>query len=252
MNRQTERLLRAEQDINNNNNHNNNNNLTTNMQLHILQRMNQQAERSLRAEQDAEYERAMAADREAAATAAAVAVAATEAAAAAADVERQAVAAAAATVLAAEQAAAHRVALRATLPPQPAAKDDDVVNVCVRTPSGAKETRRFNEETAMSVVFTFIGSIDVRDRDGNAVAIADRRIASAFPRRVHTDGTASLSSLGLGTQILLVVEDAGAVRRASEMAPVNVRSGGDAEDDDDDDVDIIDDSDDDDVDIIDE
>ena len=107
---------------------------------------------------------------------------------------------------------ARKQRLLASLPAEPAAGGAGVATVSVRLVDGKKVSRRWEDSTAMDRLFDWIdgqpqqaghaGDADVvRGEAGGGV-----RVVSNFPRKMHTDGSATLKSLGLGKQILLLVE----------------------------------------------
>ena len=106
----------------------------------------------------------------------------------------------------------------ASLPAEPAPAATVAV-VGVRLSAGKKIQRRFELSETLNVVFDWIdGNEDDNGPDAKWVqrtgqtddASGDRRgalqVVSNFPRQIHRDGQKSLSQLGLGKQILLIVE----------------------------------------------
>ena len=99
-----------------------------------------------------------------------------------------------------------------SLPPEPTAGGAAVVTVSVRMADGKKISRRWEDSTAMDRLFDWIDAQPqqaAQAGDADVVrgeAAGGVRVVSNFPRKVHTDGSVTVKSLGLGKQILLMVE----------------------------------------------
>jgi hypothetical protein len=118
-----------------------------------------------------------------------------------------------------EQQVNRRRSLLASLPPEPALSPTTVA-VSVRMLDGKKISRRWDETERMSSLFDWIdGQERPESADepaelmrkegggGGGGAAGQLRVVSNFPRRLHTDGSVTLKSLGLGKQVLLYVEE---------------------------------------------
>ena len=107
---------------------------------------------------------------------------------------------------------ARRHRLLESLPPEPAAGGAAVVTVSVRLVAGKKISRRWEDSTVMDRLFDWIdGQPQQVGQAGDADVVRAKagggtRVVSNFPRKIHTDGSATVKSLGLGKQILLMVE----------------------------------------------
>ena len=99
-----------------------------------------------------------------------------------------------------------------SLPPEPAAGGAGVVTVSVRLVDGKKISRRWADSALMERLFDWIdGQPQQAGQAGDAELVRGSqaggvRVVSNFPRKVHTDGSVTVNSLGLGKQILLLVE----------------------------------------------
>lgn len=100
----------------------------------------------------------------------------------------------------AEEEAKLRQAIARSLPPEPAATEEGVVNVSFRLPSGKKLMRRFHDQTKMEIVFHYVRSLD-------DCADLEYRLLSNFPRKIHDDPQSTIAQLKLGKQVLFVVEE---------------------------------------------
>ena len=96
---------------------------------------------------------------------------------------------------------AERAALAAALPPEPPAGEEGVVLVSFRLPTGSKVQRRFRDSEPLSHVRRFLQTQEEMQPHGDKF-----KILSNFPRKVHENQDATLTSLKLGKQILFVVE----------------------------------------------
>lgn len=161
--------------------------------------------RSLREQQDAEYEESLlmdqglreAAEREERETEELLRISRETEAAAEAERQRQA-------ALEEERRAAaeaERVALSASLPPEPESTVDGVVTLALRLPNAKKVARRFVDTQTLGTVRQYLASLEEMEPYGDQY-----QILSNFPRRVHADPDATLASLKLGKQIQLIVE----------------------------------------------
>ena len=107
-----------------------------------------------------------------------------------------------------------RQELLESLPLEPAAGGVAVVTVSVRLVDGKKISRRWEDSTPMDRLFDWIDGQPVRpgaagDAEvlrGSETASGGVRVVSNFPRKYHTEGSATVKSLGLGKQILLMIE----------------------------------------------
>ena len=102
---------------------------------------------------------------------------------------------------------ARKQRLIAALPVEPVAGGAAVATVGVRLVDGKKISRRWEDSTAMEQLFDWIDGQAADDTElVRGEAAGQVRVVSNFPRKTHTDGSVTLRSLGLGKQILLLVE----------------------------------------------
>ena len=117
-----------------------------------------------------------------------------------------------------QQQAGRRRSLLSSLPPEPAPSPTTVA-VSVRMLDGKKISRRWDETVRMSSLFDWIdgqerpesadepAELMRKEGGGQGGGAGQLRVVSNFPRRLHTDGSVTLKSLGLGKQVLLYVEE---------------------------------------------
>lgn len=98
-----------------------------------------------------------------------------------------------------------RARLSASLAEEPATTGAGIATISVRLPAGTKVSRRFLESTIMQSVFDWVDSNDLQNADGHQVT--RYHLLSNFPRRIHSDRDATIGSLKLGRQVMLVVEE---------------------------------------------
>lgn len=112
----------------------------------------------------------------------------------------------------------------ASLPEEPQ-PGPGVVSVSVRLPNSTRVTRRWQEETQMKTLFTWISACDLRP-DGEEEELPSWLVCSHFPKVRHTDPERTLGSLGLGRNVLLFVEDATvACPTSPSAAPASAAAG---------------------------
>jgi hypothetical protein len=97
-----------------------------------------------------------------------------------------------------------RLTRAADVPPEPEPSDTTVASIAVRLSDGRRATRRFRSDTALRLVFSWLGGV--------APDVSPFHLAVNYPRRVWTeatDGDRSLEELGLcpAATLLLIEED---------------------------------------------
>uniref|UniRef100_A0A7S3VHV4 UBX domain-containing protein n=1 Tax=Dunaliella tertiolecta TaxID=3047 RepID=A0A7S3VHV4_DUNTE len=156
--------------------------------------------RSLRFEQDQAYEESLAADRakEEAARAAALAAAAE-----AKRAQEEAEASVRAQVEEENRVRTELSRKAASLPSEPSSSEADTVNVMIRWPDGARQSRRFRKSEPLQAVFDYV------DLQHQAVSVkpGTYNLVNSYPRKAFADGTpGSLTDAGITADTALFLE----------------------------------------------
>eukprot|EP00929_Paragymnodinium_shiwhaense_P029144 TRINITY_DN16772_c0_g2_i1.p1 TRINITY_DN16772_c0_g2~~TRINITY_DN16772_c0_g2_i1.p1 ORF type:complete len:379 (+),score=95.22 TRINITY_DN16772_c0_g2_i1:108-1139(+) len=100
-----------------------------------------------------------------------------------------------------QKAAAEKDAIRARIPPEPAAGEPDRVDLMIRTPDGQRIRRAFRGTDLVGHIYDFLDS-----NGGEAFETLHYRLVTNMPRKAYEDRSQSLTAAEMKGQVALMVE----------------------------------------------
>lgn len=103
--------------------------------------------------------------------------------------------------MAQQQAEADRQRKSELLPAEPEEGAEGVFTVALRLPDGSKNGRRFMGEHTLAMVCLYAESLSVDYTPGSY------QMVSSFPRKVFSDLSVQINNLGMGRNVMLILEE---------------------------------------------